>query len=73
MGQLTVPVQRKRTLESVIGYLHSTSFAAPRLFGDRIEEFDRALRDRLPASATDGVFIDDNEFGILLGRRPQPS
>ena len=68
--QTTVPVRRERTLDSVIGYLHSTSFAAPRLFGDRMEEFDQALRARLPRHATGGVFVDENEFSILLARRP---
>lgn len=68
--QVVVPVRRTRTLDSVIGYLHSTSFAAPRLFGDRMEEFDRALRERLPEHAVDRAFVDENEFGILLARRP---
>ena len=68
--QVTVPVRRERTLDSVIGYLHSTSFAAPHLFGDRMAECDQALRKRLPAHSTDGVFVDENEFGILLARRP---
>jgi SAM-dependent methyltransferase len=68
-AQVTVPVRRQRTLESVIGYLHSTSFAAPRLFGDRVQEFDRALRARLPAHASDGIFVDENEFTILLATR----
>jgi hypothetical protein len=57
-------------LNSVIGYLHSTSFAAPALFGDRLETFDQALRQWLPAFATGGVFVDENEFVILLARRP---
>lgn len=68
--QVTVPVRRQRTLDSVIGYLHSTSFAAPHLFGNQMEEFDRAIRERLPVHASDGMFIDENEFGILLARRP---
>ena len=68
--QLRVPVRRTRTLDSVIGYLHSTSFAAPHLFGERVEQFDEALRERLPRHATDGLFVDDNEFGILLAERP---
>jgi hypothetical protein len=68
--QITVPVRRERSLNSVIGYLHSTSFAAPPLFGDRLEAFDQTLRERLPAFATDGVFVDENQFGILLARRP---
>lgn len=68
--QMTVPVRRERSLDSVIGYLHSTSFAAPHLFGDRVADFDDALRERLPPLADDGVFIDANEFVILLCRRP---
>jgi hypothetical protein len=28
------------------------------------------LRLRLPALATDGVFVDDNRFDIFLARRP---
>lgn len=68
--QLTVPVRRERSLDSVIGYLHSTSFAAPHLFGDRLGEFDEALRERLPQHSENGMFIDHNEFGILIARRP---
>ena len=68
--EVRVPVRRERTLDSVIGYLHSTSFAAPRLFGDRMKEFDQALRERLAAHATDEVLVDQNEFNILLARRP---
>nr|WP_280949256.1 class I SAM-dependent methyltransferase [Friedmanniella luteola] len=69
-SQVTVPVRRERTLESVIGYLHSTSFAAPRLFGDRMEAFDQAPRERLPAHMRGDVFVDENEFNILLAKRP---
>ncbi|HEY5848738.1 MAG TPA: class I SAM-dependent methyltransferase [Microlunatus sp.] len=69
--QIKVPVRRERSLNSVIGYLHSTSFAATHLFGDRLAKFDDALRERLPPFAVNGVFIDSNEFGILLCRRPR--
>jgi ubiquinone/menaquinone biosynthesis C-methylase UbiE len=68
--QIQVPIRRERTLDTVIGYLHSTSFAAPHLFGDRLAAFHETLRERLPGWATDGVFVDDNEFDILLARRP---
>lgn len=68
--QLKVPVRRERSLDSVIGYLHSTSFAAPHLFSDRLAEFDATLRERLPRFAENGMYIDDNEFGILISRRP---
>lgn len=67
----TVPVRRERTLDSVVGYLHSTSFAAPHLFGDRMEQFDQALRERLLEHASNGVFVDENKFNILLATRPR--
>ena len=35
----------------------------------RFPAFDEALRQRLPALATDGTFVDDNQFDILLARR----
>lgn len=68
--QVRVAVRRERSLDSVIGYLHSSSFAAPHLFGDRLAAFDDALRERLPPCAVNGVF-DSNEFGILLCGRPR--
>jgi ubiquinone/menaquinone biosynthesis C-methylase UbiE len=68
--QHTVPVRRERSLDSVIGYLHSTSFATPALFADRLDDFHDAVRERLPALAENGMYVDHNEFGILVGRRP---
>ncbi len=40
-------VEREWDVERVVGYLHSTSFASPPLFGDRMAEFDDAVRARL--------------------------
>lgn len=69
IDEVQVPVRRVRTAESVIGYLHSTSFAAPHLFGDRLAEFDIDAAARLRCFSDDDMFVDDNEFGILIGRR----
>lgn len=66
----SVPVRRTRTIESVIGYLHSTSFASLAVLGDRADAFDDRLADRLaPFVDRDGIVIDDNEFSILTARR----
>lgn len=66
-----IPVQRRRSVESVIGLLHSMSFASPALLGDRIGEFDDRIRDALaPLTASDGHLIDRNEFYLLTGERP---
>lgn len=66
-----VPVRRSKSVESVIGLLHSTSFASPAVLGDRIEEFDTSMRDVLvPLADEDGLLIDNNEFYIYTATRP---
>ncbi|MFZ7086564.1 class I SAM-dependent methyltransferase [Curtobacterium sp. RRHDQ10] len=62
----SIPVRRTRTVESVIGYLHSTSFASLAVLGDRAAAFDDQLAERLTAFVdADGLLVDDNEFTIL--------
>ncbi|GAA1835617.1 methyltransferase domain-containing protein [Microlunatus capsulatus] len=68
--RVEVPVRRERDLDGVVGYLHSTSFAAAHLFGDRLAAFDDEVRRRLAPLAVDGRFVDDNAFDVLLARRP---
>ena len=68
----TVPVRRTWTADAVMGYLYSTSFASPTLFGDRLEEFDTAARAVLAKHGDDGQFTEDNEFLIRIGRRGTP-
>lgn len=67
--ELTVPVRRTWTADSIIGYLHSTSFAAPDLFGDRLDDFEAAVRAELRKFSDDDVFQEDNEFLMRIGRR----
>jgi len=64
-----VPVQRVWTTESILGYLYSTSFAAPHLFGDRIDEFEQTVKTTLADFSDSDTFAEDNEFLIRLGRR----
>jgi SAM-dependent methyltransferase len=57
--------------ESVLsGYL-SMSYAAPHLFGDRLEDFARDVRELLAARSPDGRFWDwPGDTEIVLARRP---
>ncbi|WP_018722320.1 class I SAM-dependent methyltransferase [Salinispora fenicalii] len=68
--EFVVPVHRTWTANSILGYLHSTSFAEPELFGDRLNEFDNAVRAALAQCTDTDTFIEENEFLIHLGRRP---
>jgi trans-aconitate methyltransferase len=67
--EISVPVHRVWDAQSILGYLYSTSFAAPQLFGDRLEEFEAAVIERLADFSPDDTFPEDNEFLIRLGRR----
>lgn len=64
----TIPVDREWDIQSIIGYLYSTSFAARRLFGDRLAEFENTLRDEL-ITANDGKdkFIEHATFTVQSG------
>ncbi len=70
--EFTVPVTRTWTADSILGYLHSTSFAAPHLFGDRLDEFHQHTRDVLRRFSDTDAFPEDNEFLIRIGRRSLP-
>lgn len=67
--QARVPVRRTWTTRSILGYLYSTSFAAPRLFGDRLGQFEAAVTAALAEFSDNDTFLEDNEFVILIGRR----
>ncbi len=67
--EIRVPVHRTWSTNSILGYLYSTSFAAPHLFGGRLDEFEAAVETALAEHSTEDVFPEDNEFLIRIGRR----
>ena len=68
-GAIRVPVHRTWSTESILGYLYSTTFAAPHLFAGRLDEFETMLKAALAEHSTEDVFPEDNEFLIRIGRR----
>jgi SAM-dependent methyltransferase len=52
------------TVEELIGFAYSTSFASLTRVGDQREEFERLLRERVPSPLR-----VETEFAALLGRR----
>jgi trans-aconitate methyltransferase len=70
--EFTVPVTRTWTADSILGYLYSTSFAAPHLFGDHLDEFDQRALDTLKQFSDAEAFPEQNEFLVRIGRRGQP-
>lgn len=68
--EFDLPVERTWTIDQIIGYLYSTSFAAKSLFGDYVDQFESAVRQRLEPLAENGVFKETNNFNVLLAKRP---
>lgn len=62
--RLTVEYELTRTVDDLIGFAYSTSFASLARVGARREEFERRLRDRLKPVYRERVRVD-----AFLGRR----
>jgi ubiquinone/menaquinone biosynthesis C-methylase UbiE len=55
------------TLDTILGYLGSTSFASRAVLGDRAEEFETILTARLLELNPAGVFTESLPFYALIG------
>ncbi len=59
-----------RDVETVVSNYFSMSYAAPHLFGDRVEEFAREMRELLRQRSPNGVFWDwPGDTEVLLARK----
>lgn len=56
--ELSVTIERTWTIEQLIGFAYSTSFANPARVGDRREEFERVLRERLKPFYRERIRVD---------------
>lgn len=65
-----VSVRREWRISEVLGYLYSTSFAAPHLFGDRRDAFELAVTNAVTPFLDRGVLTEENAFTVLTARRP---
>lgn len=63
------PIRQEWTIETIAGFLSSTSFASPLLLGDRRAPFEDDLRRRLLALDPSGVFVEDVVVDAFLARR----
>jgi len=61
-----------RNSESVLSGYFSMSSSAPHLFGDRVEDFAREVRELLAARSPEGVFWDwPGDTEIVLATKPR--
>lgn len=58
------------SMESLIGFLRSTSFASHATLAENFENFEVELRRELPICNPSGVYDEIITFGFIVGRRP---
>jgi len=68
-GRFEFSVVQRWSVESLIGFVYSTSFLNRSVVGDRAEAFERDLRSQLIGACPDGVFEQDVTFAYELARR----
>ncbi len=59
----------ERTIDEIIGFLWSTSYAGKRQFGDRVEEFEQELREELLKLVPSNKFIEWGKSDVFLLRK----
>lgn len=57
------------TVDEAIGYLYSTSFASRRLFGKKLPDFEKGLKQALLKVEPSGIFREQVRLQALLARK----
>jgi ubiquinone/menaquinone biosynthesis C-methylase UbiE len=64
-----VPVVRNWDVASIIGYIFSTSYAAPYLFGDQLDRFKEETKNILLSINHLGMFQENTVWHMVLGSK----
>lgn len=66
-----IVVRERWSLDQVVGYLFSTSYASHAVMGESAAAFERAVRERLLRLRPDGDFEKDVEYSVISARREE--
>jgi SAM-dependent methyltransferase len=69
LTEATITQHHVWSTDSIIGYLFSTSFASRAVLGEKLEKFERDLRERLASLSPSGRFSDEIEHTIISATR----
>jgi SAM-dependent methyltransferase len=58
------------TVESILGYLHSTSVCSRKVLGPNVGPFEADLRNALLEHGTSGSYREQIQWGYTFGRKP---
>jgi hypothetical protein len=67
---LSVTIRQSITEDDIVGRAFSQSTTSPEKLGERVDDFEAELRDRLRALSPDGRFIEIAEMVALVAKRP---
>ncbi len=70
VGSHDFPHARERTVESIIGWLFSSSRFSERVWGDDAKAFEAEIRTALLDHDDRGVYVERVQCGYTIGRRP---
>jgi hypothetical protein len=66
---IDLPVRELWSIDQIIGYLFSTSYASKSVLGDRAPAFEEDLREALSRLSADGWFEKEIEHTAIIARR----
>ena len=64
-----IPERERWSIDQIVGYLCSTSYASKTVLGDQAEAFEQDVRQRLQGLAPDGEFEKLVEYSVILAER----
>ena len=70
VGSYTFVYEYCWTVESIFGYLYSTSYCSKRVLGGGAADFEQELEEALLAHDPSGAYREAMQFGYTLGRKP---
>ena len=68
-SECSVTVRHAWTVETIVGFLHATSFASRAALQEHVDAFDADIRDVLLGVDPSGIFSQDVTFGAGIARR----
>ena len=71
VGGFDFSVEQTWTVETLTGFVYSTSFLNTDALGDKLRTFERALADRLLSCEPDGTFRELANYSYQLARKPR--
>lgn len=61
--------EEKWTIDEIIGYLHSTSFASAEVLGDKWSAFEAEVREKLQEINSEGAFLEKQTLEAIVAYR----